>query len=88
MEDTSTHKRPRWSVDDSACEDDDDDDDDDNDESDDRLELELFETTDWRYEAVVRESGELMTSVDKSTLAMGLDAPFRPADEVSLHCTL
>jgi hypothetical protein len=55
----------------------------DDDDRQDRLETELFAPADARFAAVVRESGELMTSVNKSTIAMGLDAPFRPANEVS-----
>ena len=33
---------------------------------------------------VVKEANDLMTSVNKSTLAMGLEAPFRSVDEVRI----
>ena len=57
-------------------------------EDDDNLEDEVFAATDARHAKVVREAMGLMDSVNKSVASMGMEAPFRPIDEVSMHWTL
>ena len=44
----------------------------------------LQAANDAKYADVVKEACELMKNVNKSTETMGMDAPFRPVDEVSV----
>ena len=60
-------------------------DDDDNSPGDDSYE-QLSHVMDATYADVVKEANDLMTSVNKSTLAMGLEVPFRSVDEVRNIC--
>lgn len=54
------------------------------DEDDDRyLEEEFFAANDARNEAIVKDACEIMNTVNKSAIAMGLDSPFLPVAEVS-----
>ena len=58
--------------------------DEDGDEDDDRyLEEEFFAANDARNEAIVKDACEIMNTVNKSAIAMGLDSPFLPVAEVS-----
>lgn len=53
-------------------------------EEEDMLEEEMFAVTDANHSRVVKEAMKLMDSVNKSVVSMGMDAPFRNMDEVSL----
>jgi hypothetical protein len=52
-------------------------------EEEDTLEDELFAIEDARHAKVTKEAMQLMDSVNKSLVGMGMDAPFRKMDEVS-----
>jgi hypothetical protein len=53
-------------------------------EEDDTLEDEVFAMEDARHAKVVKEAMQLMDSVNKSVVGMGMEAPFRKMDEVGL----
>ena len=63
---------------------DEDDDELDNSEDDDDacLENDFYSKQDARHRKVVKEACTIMGSVNKSTMTMGMEAPFCPADEV------
>ena len=47
------------------------------------LEDDVLGPRDAKCERISREACDLMNNVNRSTVAMGMEAPFRPADEVS-----
>lgn len=57
----------------------------DDEEEDDDLEGQVFADSDAKHEGVVKEAKGLMDSVNKSMVSMGMEAPFRPMEEVSFY---
>lgn len=57
----------------------------DDEEEDDDLEGQVFADSDAKHEGVVKEAIGLMDSVNKSMVSMGMEAPFRPMEEVSFY---
>lgn len=55
------------------------------DEDDTKLEEEIFARQDAKYEKIIQDANELMSKVNKSVVAMGNEAPFRPVEEVRTH---
>lgn len=51
-------------------------------DEDDNLEADIFASTDAKCERVVKEACELMNSVNRSVISMGLEPPFRQMDEI------
>jgi len=52
------------------------------DDDDIKLEEEIFARQDAEYEKIIQDANELMSKVNKSVVAMGNEAPFRPVEEV------